>query len=206
MALSFFDPKSGGLREFKPKAAPAVGTRGGTAAATDPTALRERELLSRLNDALLFLGFAPAHGGEILIGGGGDPGPGAVRLSVAPAAGDADWSALAARGFAPEDFSYLCLKTHYRKPMSFSWGDLQAARSERAQLLAAAKSFGDAGLEPSSRGRAGYLHRFREALSRDLDLPEALNCVWDGLKPGALSPGSKGALLAEALPALGLKP
>jgi len=57
-------------------------------------------------------------------------------------------------------------------------------------------------LEPSARGRAGYLHRFRAALSKDLDLPEALACVWDALRPGALSPGSRAALLRETFPAL----
>jgi hypothetical protein len=59
-------------------------------------------------------------------------------------------------------------------------------------------------LEVSSRGVTGYQHRFRETLSRDFDFPEALSCVWDGLRPGALSPGSRAAYLRATLPALGL--
>ncbi|MBI3565798.1 MAG: hypothetical protein HY079_11420 [Elusimicrobia bacterium] len=197
MGLSFFDPRTGARAEFRPPAAPAVGL---DAAGRAP---REAVVAAALADALSFLGLAPRAGAEIRVGGD-DPGPGAAWLQVGDAPGWPDDAALRARGFSPEDLRYLALKTHYRKPLAVSWDALAAARRERGDLAAAARALAGVSLEPSSRGRAGYLHRFREALSRDLDLPDALDCVWDALRPGALSPGSRAALLRETLPALGL--
>lgn len=197
MGLSFFDAVAGARREFRPAAPPAVGV---TLAGRTP---RDAAVHAALTDALAFLGFAPREGSEVRVGGP-DAGPSAAWLKVGDAPGWPDDAALRARGFSPEDLRYLALKTHYRKPLAVSWDALAAARRERGDLAASARALAGVSLEPSSRGRAGYLHRFREALSRDLDLPDALDCVWDALRPGALSPGSKAALLRETLPVLGL--
>ncbi len=199
MTLAFFDPRTGALREFKPASPPAVGVEAAG------TSTREQAAASALGDALRFVGLDPLPGGEIRVGGR-DPGPAAVWLAVAGLAGGAEPSAaaLASRGFLPADFRYLCLKTSYRRPLAFSWEVLADARAERARLAAAARALAGVTQEPSPRARAAYLLRFRDCLTRDLDLPGALDCVWDGLRPGALSPGSRAALLREALPALGL--
>jgi len=171
------------------------------AAGTGP---RERVLGAVLVDALRFLGLEARPGLEIRVGGK-DPGPSAAWLKVAPLEGEVPGeAALKARGFSPDDFRYYCLKTHYRKPLAFSWEALGAAREESSRLKASARSLSTVELDPSPRGRAGYLHRFREALSRDLDLAAGIDCAWDALRPGALSPGSKAALLREILPVLGL--
>ncbi|MFI5349192.1 MAG: hypothetical protein ACHQ2Z_06595, partial [Elusimicrobiota bacterium] len=187
MGLSFYDPRTGRLREFRAAAPPIVGVN---AAGRAP---RERILAAALADALLFLGLKAGPGLEIRVGGG-DPGPAAAWLKPAPLDGEAPGeAALSARAFSPGDFRFFCAKTHYRRPLAFSWEALAAARAELSELRACARSLADVSLDPSPRGRAGYLHRFREALSKDLDLPSALACVWDGLRPGALSPGSKAA-------------
>jgi hypothetical protein len=158
-----------------------------------------------LAEALRFLGLTPGPGEEIRVGGR-DPGPGRAWLKVGPATGPAlpGSAALSARGFSHDDLRFLFLKTHYRAPLAFSWEALASARAERSDLLLTARGLAGVSLEPSPRGRAGYLHRFREALCRDLDLPEALSCVWDGFRPGALSPGSRAALARETFPVLGL--
>jgi len=175
-------------------AAPPRATIVVKAAGSGPlTAARARAAAAAVRGALSFLGYEPADSPSE----GGD-----LRLSVAPASPEG--ADLAARGFSPEDFHYFCLKTHPRAPLAFSWEGLSAARADLEVLRGSARSLSEVTLEPSSRGLTGYLHRFREALSRDLDFPEALSCVWDGLRPGALSPGSKAALLRAALPALGL--
>ena len=198
MGLSFYDPRTGALREFRAAAPPAVGL---DAAGRAP---RELVLSAALTDALLFLGLQAGRGLEIRVGGS-DPGPAAAWLKAAPLDGEAAGEAgLAARGFSPEHFRFMCVKTHYRRPLAFSWEALAAARAELSELRACARSLSEVSLDPSVRGRAGYLHRFREALADDLDLPAAIGIVWDGLRPGALSPGSKAALLREAFPALGL--
>lgn len=157
--------------------------------APDPgplSAARARAVSAAARGALAFLGYEPADSG----------GPADLTLTLGPSTGeDAAFS---------EELRYFCLKTHPRAPLSFSRQGLAAARGELLDLKASVRSLEGVSLEPSSRGVTGYLHRFREALSRDLDFPEALSCVWDGLRPGALSPGSRAALLRAALPALGL--
>jgi cysteinyl-tRNA synthetase len=161
-------------------------------------------LSAALTDALLFMGLKAAPGLEIRVGGK-DPGPVAAWLKPAPLEGEAPAeAALADRGFSPEHFRFLCLKTHYRRPLAFSWEALAAARAEYSELRTFAQALSEVALDPSPHGRVGYLHRFREALSKDLDLPAAVGCVWDGLRPGALSPGSRAALVRETFPALGL--
>ncbi|MCR4295551.1 MAG: hypothetical protein NUW21_08455 [Elusimicrobia bacterium] len=147
---------------------------------------RARAVAAAARGALTFLGYEPAEGE-------GSPD---LTVTLGPSSGD-DFAYC-------EELHYFCLKTHPRKPLNFTREGLASARGELLDLKASARSLSGVSLEPSSRGVTGYLHRFREALSRDLDFPEALSCVWDGLRPGALSPGSRAALLRAALPALGL--
>jgi hypothetical protein len=197
VGITFFDPRAGERREFRPVAAPAVGLELSGAGA------REAVVFAALQDALSFLGCEPRPGREIRVGGAA-PAAAAAWLVVAPAPDLPDADALRVRGFTASDLRLLCARTHYRKPLAFSWDALAASRRELGDLREAARALAGVSLEPSARGRAGYLHRFREALSRDLDFADALDCVWDSLRPGALSPGSRAALLRETLPVLGV--
>jgi hypothetical protein len=199
VGLTFFDPRLGASREFKVAAPPAVGLGLAKGAGA-----RERAVAAALESALTFLGFVPSIGRDIVVGGR-KPGPRSAWLAVEPLHGEApDAAALAARGFSAPDFDFFLAATHYRRPLAFHWTALAAARDQRLTLEAAARAHAEVAQEPSPRALAGYLHRFRESLSRDLDRPQALDCVRDGLRPGALSPGSRAALLRAALPALGL--
>ena len=183
----------GSLAAWAPASPPKVLLLAETNGAGPLSAARVRAAGAAVRGALAFLGFEPADSAAK----GCD-----LRVVVAPATPDE--GDFAARGFSPEDFHYFCLKTHASKPLLFSWAALASARAELGDLRASARALSGVTLEPSSRGVIGYQHRFREALSRDFDFPEALSCVWDGLRPGALSPGSKAAFLRAALPALGL--
>ena len=171
----------GALAAWAPAAPPKVVLR------VEGEGARARAVDAAARGALTFLGYEPAEGGAS---------PDLI-VALGPSTGED-------LPYSPE-LHYLCLKTHPRAPLSVSRDGLSAARAELGALQAAVRSLSGVSLEPSSRGVTGYLHRFREALSRDLDFPEALSCVWDGLRPGALSPGSKAALLRAALPALGLE-
>lgn len=188
MGTAFFDPRTGALAPWRPVRPPAAGIE------TAGRGPRAAALAVSLAEALSFLGLRPEPGGEIRVGGEA-PGAAAAWLRLEGDVEGVSAPALDARGFSPEDFRYLCLKTHYRRRMDFSWEALGAARAERARLLDAARGLSGVTQEPSARALSGYLQRVREALSRDLDLPEALACVWDALRPGALSPGSRAALL-----------
>ena len=195
----------GTLAAWAPSAPPKAFVLVETKSAGPVTAARARAVAAAACGTLEFLGFetvdAPAKSVDLRVSVLPGPGP---RLLVAPSSTEeADFLA---RGFSFEDFHYLCLKTHPREPLAFSWDALAAARGELSDLRASARSLAGVTLEPSSRGVTGYQHRFREILSLDFDFARALSCVWDGLRPGALSPGSKAAYLRTSLPALGLDP
>ena len=192
----FFDPRSGELRELRPAAAPRV-----SAALGRPGAAREAAVFSALRDALGFLGLSVAAGREIVVSTRA-PGAESAWLRPAPLEGGLPAPAeLAARGFSSADADFfLRFAAHYRSPLVFSWDALSQARAQRQRLLSAAAAHAAVTLEPSARALAGYLHRFREALRRDLNFPEALSCVHDALRPGALSPGSRASLLKRVLP------
>lgn len=193
----------GSLASWTPAAHPKVLLLADPAGAGPLTAARVRAVAAAAAGALTFMGYEPVgvHGGSsdlrVALSAGSE-------LIVAPSS--AEEEGLEARGFSDEDFHYFCLKTHPRRGLQFSWEGLSTARTELGALRASIRALSGVSLEPSSRGVTGYLHRFREALSCDFDFPEALSCVWDGLRPGALSPGSKAAFLRAAGPALGLGP
>lgn len=199
MGLTFFDPGTGALAELRPSAPPRVGL--------EPAGAAPRELAvhAALSSALVFLGLEPVAGAEIRVGGADRGAAKAwLKVSALTGAGELSPGALAARGFSDADLRFFFLKTHYRKPLAFSWAALSAARGELRELRAAAAAHAGVSLEPSARGHAGYLIRFREALSKDFNSVDAVDCVWDALRPGALSPGSRAAMLRDALPGLGI--
>jgi hypothetical protein len=193
----------GSLAAWTPASPPKVFLLVETKDAGPLTAARARAVAVAACGALAFLGYeaddSSSEPVDLRVSVAPGSGP---RLIVAPASTEA--GDFEAQGFSYADFHYFCLKSHPRKPLAFSWDGLASARAELNDLRASARALSGVTLEGSSRGVTGYLHRFREALSRDFDFPEALSCVWDGLRPGALSPGSKAAFLRATLPALGL--
>lgn len=90
---------------------------------------------------------------------------------------------LAAQGFSPVDFRYLCLSAHYRTRFSFTWDSLEAAKAGRRSLLLAYWEAGDAKGVQDDR----LVERFWEALADDLGSPRALALMHEAakLEPGA---------------------
>ena len=209
MDMRLYDPARGRVEEIRPAEPPVLVLACAAAPAPGLPALRHAALHRSLARAAAYLGLRLAE----------DPrasrpdlacGPGAGRRLVeGPAAceGGADPGQAAARGFAPEDLAFLFLRCSYRAPLSFSWEALARARDERHALAgAAARLERLGGTAPNPAGLAGYKKRLRDALAEDLDTPRALAVLWEGLRPGALSPGSQRGLLKDAEEALGLGP
>lgn len=85
------------------------------------------------------------------------------------------------RGFDPLSFRYLCLQTHYRQPMNFTWEGLQAAQNALKRLREFARSIPE-NSENSVNQRvreSEFSGRFLAAINDDLNLPQALAVVWD---------------------------
>jgi len=86
-------------------------------------------------------------------------------------------SELEEQGYSPLDFRYLALMTHYRKPLSFSLDNLDAARNGLQRVrrkIAEIKKFKLKGKDLSKK----YLGDFLEAVNDDLNMSQALDVTW----------------------------
>lgn len=111
---------------------------------------------------------------------------------------------LEARGYAPEDYRYWLLQSHYRTPASFSIEALSAARQALRRLKRTV--YHDLANVRASRVHDGYEDRFVSALSDDLDTPKALAILWDLVKDRSVPSEEKLATIHafDSLLAIGL--
>lgn len=206
MRATLFDARAGKLRPLEASAPPRL--RWARTPSGAPGTLgeeRARLLGHAIESALVFMGYALHAAGpaELCFGGA----PEGEALWLKPGAGPAEaLTAVSARGFTAGDLRLWVLRFPYRDSPALDWDALDAARRDREVLARALAGLlaRHSSSAPNASGLAGYRQRLREALSRDFDFPEALAALWDGLRPGALSPGSQLAVLREADAALGL--
>ncbi len=109
------------------------------------------------------------------------------------------------RGYEPLAFRYLCLNTHYRVQLNFTWRALEGAQTAlerlREHVRNARENRGD-----SAQGRIipDARERFLEAINDDLNVPQALGVVWDFVR-SPQNPSDKLATLFDCDRVLGLK-
>ncbi len=94
---------------------------------------------------------------------------------------------IASRGYDPLDLRYFYLTGHYRKKLNFTWEALTAAQTARHKLLdqvaAARQQTGRTVLSDEKNTKVQeFSMRFREAISDDLNMPQALAIIWEVLK------------------------
>ena len=76
------------------------------------------------------------------------------------------------KGFHPLSFRYLCLTSHYRSRLNFTWNSLTAAQNALDNLYREVSGYA---IESQPKiGCAEYEQRFLEAVNNDLDTPTAL--------------------------------
>ena len=75
-------------------------------------------------------------------------------------------------GFSPLEYRYLCLTTHYRKPLEFSIKNLKAAKNSYQRLKNIISEIRDQGINER------YLEEFKNAINDDLDMPGSLQVLW----------------------------
>ncbi len=98
-------------------------------------------------------------------------------------------SDLEERGYSPLDFRYLCLQSHYKSKLNFTWDGLDAAKNARARLRRFVSGAGDLG---DVEGKE-CIHRekFRKVVADDLNTPEALAVVWEVVRDEKISDEGK---------------
>jgi len=201
MLIRLRDEADGQLKELRPAAPPACAVSWAPFSGDGFEFFRWevfRSFVERALDYMAHRVVAPGEGKADVHCGAAAPDGGALWLKPGGVSGLVRLDEIRSSGFDPLDLRLLCLKTHYRKPLAFSWDALEDARGERAALLEIAARLGADRVAPNATGLAGYKKRFRDALADDLDSPEAVATVWDALRPGALSPGSRLAALKDA--------
>jgi cysteinyl-tRNA synthetase len=84
------------------------------------------------------------------------------------------FDALVQKEFDPLALRYLCLTTHYRGELNFTWAGLEAASIALERLYDELSNW-DA---PGKIGCSEYENKFEELVSDDLNLPEAVALMW----------------------------
>lgn len=124
-------------------------------------------------------------------------------------------SDLERRGFHPLSYRYLLLSSRYRNQAEFTWDGLEGARAAHRRLLQRVRERVPAGGHPLtyaeaadqlSDARRSHLTQLDEAVSADLNTPQALAVLTQLSRDPKLAAGDLAVLIsaAEALVALGL--
>ena len=111
-------------------------------------------------------------------------------------------SLLEEKGYDPLVYRLFCLQSHYRKGLTFSWENLDNARTTYDKLVARVAALKDEGAVDEAAA-APYKDAFREALGNDLNTSLGITCLYDVLKSG-LNDATKRALVARFDQVLGL--
>jgi cysteinyl-tRNA synthetase len=115
---------------------------------------------------------------------------------------------LAESGFSPLDYRYLCLGTHYRKRLLFSWeilGQAKTALSRLRENIKQIKSEISNDNIPENVALENELkNNFNEAINDDLNMPQALAVLWGVIRNNNLSNSQKLKLIINFDSVLGL--
>ena len=102
-------------------------------------------------------------------------------------------ASLVERGYDPLAYRYLCLTSHYRTQLNFTWDALDAAATGLMRMRQGFHALPPAeGVAPD----AGATERFADFINDDLNVPRALALAWEVLRGGA-APAVKRATLAS---------
>ncbi len=80
-------------------------------------------------------------------------------------------------GFAPVDYRYMTLTTHYRDPLNFTMENLEASKNAYQRLRNIVSE-----LKDDKKENKKYLKYFEDAIEDDLDMPKALSVLWTILR------------------------
>ncbi len=91
------------------------------------------------------------------------------------------------KGIDPLAMRYLCLQTHYRQSLNFTWESLKASETalnklRQSVLTLRAQSQRTQLSDEKNAQVDAYMSRFREYITEDLHIPQALALAWEVVK------------------------
>ncbi len=104
-------------------------------------------------------------------------------------------SLLEEKGYDPMAYRFFCLQSHYRRPLAFSFENLDNAAAAYKKLVQRIAALSDDGKRDEAAA-APLREAFRDALANDINTAQAVTVLYDVLKAD-LPDGEKRALLAE---------
>ena len=106
-------------------------------------------------------------------------------------------------GYSPFDFRYLCLLTHYKKPLNFSLENLDASKKTleriKRKIIEIKKEEGK-----NKDLTQTYLDKFEEAINNDLNIPKAVQVFLKMLEDDSFESRKKIKLIEKFDSVLGL--
>lgn len=105
-------------------------------------------------------------------------------------------SLLESKGYNPLAYRYLCLTSHYRNTLTFSFEVLDGASREYLKLKKKALALSNDGNLNGEKFNY-YNDKFKEALSNDLNTSSAITVLYELLKDNELNDKSKRELVLE---------
>lgn len=112
-------------------------------------------------------------------------------------------SLLKEKGYDPLSFRFMCLNSHYRKQLIFSYSSLNQAESTYKKLLNRISNIEDTG-ELDEGEFSNYNSEFIKNLEDDLNTANALSVLYELLKDDQVNGHTKLALIAKFDKVLGL--
>ena len=105
-------------------------------------------------------------------------------------------SLLEEKGYDPLAYRFFCLQSHYRKPLVFSFENLDNSVQAYNKLVARIAKLDPSG-EPDLEAAKAYQARFKEALDNDLNTSLAITALHNVLKGGDISDATKLYLIRD---------
>ena len=96
---------------------------------------------------------------------------------------------LAEKGYTAAEMRYVLISGHYRKPLNFTFGGLQAARQALGRLAEEARALADAAGNPQPPA-------YHELLASALDSREPFQAAWDAINDNLNTPKALGELFS----------
>jgi len=117
---------------------------------------------------------------------------------------------LKSNGISPLAYRYLCLNTHYRKPLSYGSEILNSAKTTYSNLIKKVIKLKKENpkiisLNKLSDPSKEYLNNFKKVVFNDLNTPQALGIMWDLIKENSINSSEKYSLLLDFDKVFGLK-
>ena len=104
-------------------------------------------------------------------------------------------SLLEEKGYDPLAYRFFCLQSHYRKPLVFTFENLDNTVQAYNKLVSRIAKLSADG-EPDFEAAKPYQEKFKEALDNDLNTSLAVTALYDALK-GDISDATKLYLVAD---------